>query len=142
VTFPKCLGRRGSYLLATGIGCVLYGASIRLDPGYAPSHGLAVLQHIAPLSVWALIWIVGGLCAITAAPITTRGKDTFGFIGAVLPPIIWSLSYLAAAWPLKTFSGGWVASVTWGSIAVCTMIAAGWPEDPGEGSSRGPTPDP
>jgi hypothetical protein len=35
-----------------------------------------------------------------------------------------------------------VASVTWGSIAVCTMIAAGWPEDPGEGSPRGPTPDP
>lgn len=120
------VGRRGACLLLMGVSWTLYGVGLLLsEPTFAQERGLTVITHVAPLDVWAWLWIVGGALGVGLS--MTR-SDAAGYVGVVLPPLTWAVSYALACWPLGDYERGWISAVVWGAIAGALFIVSGIPE--------------
>lgn len=120
------MGRRGSCLLLVGVAWTLYGVGlITAGPTFAQERGLTAITHIASLDWWAWLWIVGGCLGIGLS--MTR-RDAAGYVGVVLPPLTWGVSYALAWWPLGDYERGWNSAVVWGAIAGALFIVSGIPE--------------
>ncbi len=119
------VGRRGASLLSFGFVDEVIGVSL-LDAQSRPVNTTAyeVIERLAPLSVWALVWIVVGVVCATQA--FTR-DDQIGFACAIAIKVVWASGFLAA-WVIYDAYRGWVAAATWGVVAALVYLIAGWPE--------------
>lgn len=123
------LGRRGGFLLTLGSGWVGYGASIALNARYGTSRGIAILTHVAPVTVWGGFWIAAGTMAVTAG--LRRGQliDNLGFICISVPPMFWGAAY-AAAWYTGAYQPVWGSAIAWLAEVGGFLIVSGWVELP------------
>lgn len=102
------LGRRGTVLLLLGAGKICFGVGVIAAP--PPSPGLELLLRYAPMTTWALVWIVAGVVVFASAWVRI-GRDVVGFVAACVPPLVWAVSYGTAAaqgtYPRGVFVFGW-----------------------------------
>jgi hypothetical protein len=122
------LGRRGSYLACAGAAWTLYGVGIILAPRPGTARGMLLLRSIAPLQAWGMVWAACGLTAICFAFART-GRDRWGFMAAVAPPLLWTGAYTAAM-IRGDFPAAWVSAATWLCASLRLVIVSGWPEPP------------
>lgn len=102
----KQLGRRGAFLLIIGTGKTCWGLSFLIDP--PNPQGLQLLTDICSIRHWAWLWIAAGL--ITGGSAFLRvGRDRFGFVAALVPPIVWAIAYTAAVVSGDYSRGAWIA---------------------------------
>lgn len=119
------LGRRGTILLIFGVGKTCWGLSFLLDP--PDDHGLTLLTSLCSLRHWAWLWIICGL--ITAGAAFLRiGRDRWGFVAALIPPIVWATAYMAAVVSGDYSRGAYVAIWYLTSHVGVIMWAATVPE--------------
>ncbi|MGW2210107.1 hypothetical protein [Streptomyces sp. NPDC001781] len=117
--------RRRAYLLAAGLGWLLYGVQVVQDPRPQTVRSAAVLANVAPISAWGWAWIGGSAVALAAA---AAGRDAWmwvGFTGAMYPPLLWGVAYLGA-YLSGSYPGAWSGAATWGFAALRLLIVAGW----------------
>ena len=124
-------GPRGSVLLAgAAIAAVHAGAYIDVDQGVTLPSGLAALDAVVPLTVYAALWGVTAVLAGLGAwqTFARRQRDHFdawgfGMVAGMLT--IWGCTYLAG-WITALVNGDpgrqWVFAVIYLSVAV--MVAA------------------
>ncbi|MET8693646.1 hypothetical protein ABZV65_14005 [Streptomyces bauhiniae] len=120
--------RRRAYLLAAGIGWLLYGVQVVQDPRPQTVRSAAVLANVAPISAWGWAWVAGSAVAIIAA---ASGRDAWmwvGFACAMYPPLLWGVAYLGA-WLTGSYPGAWAGAATWCGTAVRLLLVAGWREE-------------
>lgn len=103
---PQHLGRRGAFLAIIGVGKTCWGISFLVNPPSA--DGLQLLTHICSLRHWSWLWIVTGLVTLGSAFLKV-GRDRYGFVAALLPPIVWAVAYLSAAVSGEYSRGAFVA---------------------------------
>ncbi|MEV6400932.1 hypothetical protein AB0M39_40175 [Streptomyces sp. NPDC051907] len=89
------LGRRGVPLLLVGVGQVCWGIGFIAVP-VTDQRGLVALLAVMPLSAWAWVWVAAGLIACASA-FLPEGRDRWGYVAAVMPPLTWSLGYFWTA---------------------------------------------
>ncbi|MDX3074632.1 hypothetical protein [Streptomyces sp. MI02-7b] len=117
----QMLGRRGTFLLVIGIGKVCFGLGMIVQP--PQPQGLQLLTHWAPLHCWAWVWILAGTVT-TASAFLRIGRDSLGFLAALVPPGLWAFAYGTAAvlgdYPRGAWIFGWyltshVGVILWAS---------------------------
>ena len=105
------LGWRGTALAILGTGKVCYGASFFLIP--PRPDGLDLLTRWCDLRHWSWLWIVAGAITFGSAFVPV-GRDRWGFVAAVIPPIVWGTAYATAAatgaYPRGAFVAVWYAT--------------------------------
>lgn len=89
------LGRRGTFLAVIGVGKVCWGIGY-IATAAPRSGGLWLLTQVAPLSVWAWVWIAAGTITFCSAFLRV-GRDGAGFVAALIPPSVWFVVHAAAA---------------------------------------------
>lgn len=100
------LGRRGTFLLILGVGKTCWGVSFLVDP--PSTQGLQLLTSVCDIRHWAWLWISAGL--VTGGSAFLRvGRDRYGFVAAVVPPIVWAIAYTVAVVSGDYSRGAWVA---------------------------------
>ncbi|MEU5664772.1 hypothetical protein [Streptomyces longwoodensis] len=122
------LGRRGALLTLKGLIATLYGYAQIVQP---PSdvRGLCLLLKAWPLDAWGALWMTAGTTALVCAWLPPR-RDWPGFLAVWAITAPWSMSYLAAWWPLGEYPRGWVVAVIFGSFGAVCLVAIGWTEPP------------
>ncbi|MFJ4434615.1 hypothetical protein [Streptomyces sp. NPDC088923] len=105
------LGYRGAALLICGTGWINWGLSLLSDPRYGTTRGAAALTHLAPMPVWAWVWIASGVLSCAAAALPSR-RDWWGWLAAVAMPVIWAAAYTGAR-ALGEFPQGLGSGLTW-----------------------------
>lgn len=135
------LGQRGIPLLLLGTGKFCFGIGFIAAPIVDP-RGLELLTAIAPVHCWAWIWVICGTITFASAFLRI-GRDRWGFVTALVPPVIWASAYGYAA-ATGTYSRGFyiffwymtshVGMILWASGA----IEPAAPESVRQGSERGP----
>ncbi|MFJ1782500.1 hypothetical protein ACIOKA_37975 [Streptomyces anulatus] len=136
----KRVGRRGVFLLIAGVGKTCWGVSFLVDP--PNPDGLQLLTSLCSLRHWAWLWIAAGLVTSSSAFLRV-GRDWAGFVGALIPPTVWAIAYLAAAVSGEYSRGAFVALWYLTSHVGVIMWAATVPEysvppvprRPGKGSA-------
>lgn len=117
------LGRRGTVLVLLGLGKICYGVGVAATP--PPSTGLDLLLRYAPIRWWALVWIVAGVVVFVSAW-ARIGRDRFGFVAALVPPLVWGVAYGTAAaegvYPRGWFVAGWYATSHIGVILWASTV--------------------
>lgn len=89
------LAQRGIPLLLLGVGKIGFGLGFIAAPLADPT-GLELLTGVAPLHCWAWLWVLCGL--VTSASAFLRiGRDRWGFVTALIPPVVWASAYGYAA---------------------------------------------
>lgn len=126
------VGRRGAALLFFTVLDFAYGGSLLTMPRpYTPFY--AWMAHLAPLAVWAAVWLlVGAACAWYAF----RLYDSLGFTAAVALKVGWGLVSLLG-WVAGSVTRGWVSSMIWLAFAAFVgLIAGGIPPAPARTDRR------
>ncbi|MFB7285424.1 hypothetical protein [Actinacidiphila glaucinigra] len=106
------LGYRGIALLIAGVGWINYGLGLLNDPRFGVVRGVGALTRIAPLHVWAWVWLLSGLACCGAA-VLRAGRDWWGWVAAAGMPAVWAFAYTSAR-ALGEFPQGWYSGITWG----------------------------
>ncbi|NJQ04301.1 hypothetical protein [Streptomyces lonarensis] len=122
------LGRRGAYLLLTGVTWLLYGIGTVLDPREGTARAAVVLRAAAPLQTWGWVWVAGGVLAILAAWSRCPARRTWGFAAAFAPPALWALAF-GWAWVDGQWPQAWTGAVVWAGAALKVAIVATWRPD-------------
>lgn len=135
------LGRRGRFLSLIGVGKACYGAGLVADT--TTVRGLELLARVAPISTWAWLWIAAG--AVTFASAFLRvGRDSLGFIAALIPPTVWATSHMVSVLNGDFGRGGYLAVWFLTSHVGVILWAATVPEHsvppPPRRSRKGATP--
>lgn len=103
------VGRRGVPLLLLGLGKVSWGIGFIAAPT-SDRRGMSTLLWLLPLSGWAWVWVTAGVVAIGCA-FLPEGRDRWGYVVAVMPPLAWALGYawgaLAEQYLRAVFIGLW-----------------------------------
>lgn len=129
--FPRLrsIGRRGAYLVAKGTLYMLYGCGLAwasMGGGY-----YAVLETLAPLTVWGAIWIFIGLLAIFCAFVPqwrTLDLEPVAFAALMAMATVWALGIAAVYWLPVHVDYPWIVAALFASLMASTSIVAGWPE--------------
>lgn len=121
------LGRHGAYLLVTGCAWVIYGAGVLVDPRPTTIRSAAVLEYLAPMEIWSMVWIFCGVIAMITSWARWPFRVELGFAAATLPPLLWALAF-TAAWIFGEYTDAWSGVVIWAAAAARLLIVAGWPE--------------
>lgn len=79
------------------------------------SDRLPAVEEYAPLWVWAIIWIVGGVVAVVCALMHRWLSLGVGIIIGL--PVMWMVLYLGA-WVTGESRGGYVTALTYGVAAL------------------------
>jgi len=120
------LVRQRLYLLVSGIGWLLYGVQVVLDPYPRTVRSASILDGLAPISMWGWTWIVGSVIAIVCALVGCTRLMWIGFASALYPPLLWGVAF-AAAWATGEYPQAWAGAATWIAAAVRLMIVGAWP---------------
>lgn len=89
--FGRLLGSRGIPLMLMGIGKFCFGIGYIAAPQADP-QGLELLTMIAPLHCWAYVWVLAGTITFLSAFLQI-GRDRWGYVAALVPPVIWAFAY-------------------------------------------------
>lgn len=112
------LGWRGTVLTVLGTGKMAYGASLLIAP---PSpHGLDLLTRFCDLTHWAWLWIAAGLVTFASAFVPV-GRDRWGFVAALVPPVVWGTAYLTA-FLSGTYSRGVFVAIWYATSHVALIV--------------------
>lgn len=139
-TARRRLGRRGVGLSVIGLGEVCWAIGYIAAPT-TDRDGMRGLLAIMPLPWWAVAWAACGVTALVSAWLP-EGRDRWGWITAVMPPLAWALGYcwaaLATDYPRGWFVFAWYLT----SHALFILWAASVAEyampQPGRRSRRAP----
>jgi len=131
---PTHLGRRGAVLLILGVIWFFIGISTITDPYAGGSHTLGLFHQALPSWLRGTLWIGTALLAMSSAWRVAGRRDDWGYMGLILMPIVWAMSYLWA-WLSYLFVGkgdpaGWLGFVVWGTVTILVYTISGWPETP------------
>lgn len=85
------LGRRGVPLLLLGLGQISWGVGFIAVPAADPK-AMAGLLAVRPLDQWACLWVGCGAVAAVSA-FLPEGRDKWGYVAAVMPPLAFSFGY-------------------------------------------------
>lgn len=131
-TVGHVIGRRGASLLFFAMLDFIYGYSLADPPAEsAQSTTTRFIATVAPLSVWATLWIAVGLVCLICA---FRVRDRLAFAAAVGLKVLWGGTFLVG-WMIAGLDRGWLASAIWLALALFAFIISSWPEPP-EGGTR------
>jgi hypothetical protein len=105
------------------IGWSLLDPETRAGTAALPTYRATL--EIAPLSVWAGLWLtVGGVCLVQAFAIH---NDRLAFTLAIGIKLAWAGGFLAS-WFFYDAPRGWLGATSWGVVAALVAVIAGWPE--------------
>jgi hypothetical protein len=121
------LGRRGSALIAFGLGYVFHG--IRLSGPQGPDDivSFGPAAQVLPVGVWGAVFVGAGLAAMLAGVLHDRAPRTLAFA---------ALAGLAGLWGVSTLMAvvvDWTAPLTWLLVVLPLLLIVA-----GVGESRGP----
>jgi hypothetical protein len=128
-------GRRDAFLGLFGIIWLILGYGWSTQPLTPQARqGLAPLLSVAPIDVWALLWLGGGIVAILAAgtsPLRPHypQRQAAGYAALIFPVLVWTAGYLVS-WLSGFYARGWLAATVWLVVSLAVLIVAGWPETP------------
>jgi len=111
------VGIRGDVLLALGVIDVAQAASLLRDQ---PSAAYEWFGSVAPLEMWAAIWLGAGLLCIYHA---FRKDDHLGYVAAVGIKLLWGGGCFAA-WILSDVTA--LGGVLWLMFSVVIWRVAGY----------------
>ncbi|GAA4560497.1 hypothetical protein [Planotetraspora kaengkrachanensis] len=119
------IGRRGASLLFVALLNFVYAVSLlTIPPESRGSPGIAFLELLLPLPMWAAIWgTVGLTCMVQALMLT----DRLAFAAASLLMVVWGTVYLLG-WAVGEIPRGFVSAVIWLGFAGWLAIISGWRE--------------
>lgn len=122
--FLTLVGYRGSALLFFGLLDVVYAYSLFFPPADAAlTPALIFLASIAPLGVYAMLWLIAaGFCIVNAL----RVNDWSGFAAAITIKVLWGLLYVMAA--VEGVPRAYVSVTIWLVLAGFVAIISRWPE--------------
>jgi hypothetical protein len=126
------VGRRGAALLAFAfidlvIAYGLFDPVLRVQTAQVPAY--RAISRLAPLQVWAWLWLaVGVACAAQAF----MRDDRYAYTAAIGVKVVWAAGF-AAAWLAYGVPRAWLGAATWAVFACLVLTCAGWrePDDPG-----------
>jgi hypothetical protein len=119
------VGRRGASLLFVSLLDIVYAVSLlTIPPESRGSPGIAFLELLLPLPVWAAIWAAVGLTCMVQAFMVS---DRIAFAVASLLMVVWGTVYLLG-WALGEIPRGFVSAVIWLGFAGWLAIISGWRE--------------
>ncbi|MET7333354.1 PAS domain S-box protein [Nonomuraea sp. NPDC005650] len=132
------VGRRGASLAFVGLLSLAIAASLAFAPAsQRATASYAALAAIAPLDVWALLWLATGLLCLVQMFLRS---DRMAFAAATALVLLYGLVFL-----VSTFTGdnprGWVGGAVWLAFGGWITLIATWPETvtldrmPGSGSA-------
>lgn len=119
------VGRRGSALLFFALLDLVYGYSLALPSRQArQSSALAYLAHVAPLWVWAALWIIVGMLCLVGAFLR---HDRWAFAAAMFIKVLVGITSLFGWW-FGAIERGYVSAAIWLALAGWIYIISTWPE--------------
>lgn len=130
-------GHRGGFLAAWGVVYILIGYSYLAVPPstlQALRKALRLALNVAPLQVYAWLWIAAGAVGLTAA-FVLPGRRAFAFIAAVIMPALWSVVYFAG-WADGGVPRGWVQAAIFAALATAVTTVSGMPDPKDLGGAR------
>lgn len=123
-----CLGRRGNALAILGAGKMAYGAGLLVSP--PPPFGLDLLTRWCSLAHWSWLWIACGAVTFASAFVPV-GRDRWGYVAALVPPVVWGTAYLTAA-ASGTYARGAFLAVWYATSHVMLIVWASRVPETGE----------
>lgn len=122
------IGRRGTSLLFFALLDLVYGLNLARPPAESKlSPTLAFIRYIAPLPVWAALWVAVGVVCLAGA---FMHHDRWAFTAAVGLKTLWGATFLTG-WIVAHLERGWVSAVIWLAMAGWVLVIASWPEPTG-----------
>ena len=121
------VGRRGVFLILFGAVYLLIGYSylgVHVTP--AVRHALRLALNLAPLTVYAWLWLGSGTVLVLSG-LVSPGRKPVGFTVAVVMPVLWAVVY-SAAWIAGDIPRGWVQAAIFAALAAAVAVVAGMPE--------------
>jgi hypothetical protein len=129
-------GRRALLLIVGGLAWLGIGASSMLAPPIARFSGGSdgkIDQALAYFDSPAIgiIWVIGGVVALTVGTFHHRLPDPVGFNALLTPPLIWTVMFLFST--LARFAGEGhprapVSLIVWTLVTLFILVIAGWPD--------------
>jgi hypothetical protein len=129
------VGRRGAVLLILAAVDIGVGLSYIFPTAEtAASQSAQWRDSLAPTEFWGALWIVVGLCCLTAAFFR---NDTPGFAPAVGLKVTWSVLELSG-WLSGAIAQGYRPALIWAGYALLIFVVAGLSEPTRRGKLREP----
>ncbi|MCZ9635168.1 hypothetical protein [Rhodococcus sp. BH5] len=109
-------------LAALGVSSIVRGSSYigPRTPDYTPAQ-LAFVDHLVPLSWYAIGWIITGILTLSA--IGWRALQPAGFAFTIGFNLLWALSY-GAAWVFLDVPRGYVEATRYLTVAILALCIA------------------
>lgn len=132
VELRRRVGRRGAYLLIKSVVYLIHGW-LYLTESATPALRAALRMPlaVAPLRVWAAVWLAAGLVAAISAFARSPAADRWGFLALIAVGSFWAVSYgwaAVAGWSAGTFARGLLGFAFYAAIAGVVVVVAGWRE--------------
>ncbi|APT92877.1 hypothetical protein CPHO_08250 [Corynebacterium phocae] len=110
-------------LIILGTGIILKGLSYTpWGLGEPPAAGVHPAEHILPLDVWAIVWLMAGLFCLAAAFIPNALVDAIAVGLGIGLHCTWGLSFVAATlWADNP--RGWVTGVSYITVVALAVWA-------------------
>lgn len=119
------VGRRGRALLFFGVLDVVYALSLWVpDEQTLAGPFYRWLVEVAPLWVWASVWLVVGVTCLVQALCRV---DRVGFTAAIGLKVLWGI-VCVGGWLGGGVERGWVSAAIWLGLAYLVWVIARWPE--------------
>jgi hypothetical protein len=124
------IGRRGACLLIFGFISFWVGGALFVQPHDQAGRPrtIPLLERIAPLTFWAVTWVVLGLVAMVCAFLGWRAQSR-GYLIAYTLPLLWGAAYFIS-WALGWLLTGWIAGIVYLGYSLLVIVIAGWEESP------------
>lgn len=122
-------GKRGGFLLITGIVWLAFGIGYVLEPGtQSRIKGFAWLPTWLNADELGWIWVIAGLIALTASVSGHQRPrwENAGFGALIVPPVLWVFVFGWATW-LGEHPTGWISALIYAAFATIIWHCSSWP---------------
>lgn len=127
VRLARRIGRRGAALLFFAMLDVIYAINLSFPPEEARlSASYRFVSRVAPLNVWAALWLVVGVLCLAGAFVY---RDRWAFAAAMALKTLWGATFLLG-WIWLNLERGYVSAIIWLAMAGWVFIISTWPEPP------------
>ncbi|MFJ3834432.1 hypothetical protein ACIPY6_02825 [Streptomyces sp. NPDC090054] len=113
---------RGLTLAGLGILWIVFGIGLIVTDRPALVAATAPILRVMCLEAWGGVWIACGVVGVATAALRP-GRDLAGFAGAVGPPLIWGLAYIAAA-VTGAYEVAWASVPLYAAILLMVVVIA------------------